>query len=73
MAGTAPLELPLGPGERRLMNIWLPGRTAEGGLVPASLFPVLDTTAASIRRNVQGNASDTTVDSLQVGSLPYSE
>ena len=40
--GACPHPLPLGPGERRLMNVWLPGRAAEAGLTPTSLFPVLD-------------------------------
>ena len=40
--GSAPPEPPLRPGERRLMNVWLPGRIAEEGLNPSFLFPVLD-------------------------------
>lgn len=40
--GAAPPLPLLNPGERRLMNIWLPGRIAQDGLTPASLFPVLE-------------------------------
>ena len=41
--GVAPPLPELASGERRLMNIWLPGRVAEAGLSAASLFPVLET------------------------------
>ena len=57
----APPEPPLGDGERRLMNVWLPGRASEGGLVPAALFPVLEL------------PSHLPADTLTYGSLPRSE
>jgi hypothetical protein len=40
--GAAPPQPPLAEGEQRLLNIWLPGRAALGGLTEASLLPVLD-------------------------------
>lgn len=42
--GAAPPLPAISAGERRLMNIWLPGRAAEDGLTAGSLFPVLETT-----------------------------
>lgn len=61
--GAAPPLPPLNSGERRLMNIWLPGRIAEDGLTSASLFPVLENatsvpadlplTYGSLRRTVE--------------------
>ena len=37
----------LAAGDRRLMNIWLPGRAASAGLTAANVFPVLETCPSS--------------------------
>ena len=63
MAAAAPPEIPIGPNEKRLMNIWLPGRVAEGGLVPDSLFPILESDASTLPEDAN----------VCLNSLPLSE
>ena len=63
MTAAAPPEIPIGPNEKRLMNIWLPGRVAEGGLVPDSLFPILEPDASTLPEDAD----------VCLGSLPLSE